>query len=120
MAQGRTLALPIRVEPDGRLTRADATESLLRLIEKMAASSRGSWRHAPWFGLHEMFVEANPLLQDQQRIADALNLAFGELGVRWARVQSVTSAPSSEFGERRFNITLTTEGGSAVHGSLTV
>lgn len=115
-----TLSLPLRVEPDGRFARADAVDSLVQLFKVMAATPAGSWGHAPWFGLQEVFAAANPLLQDQQPLADALNAALRGLEVRWARVHSVTTAPALSPGERNFRIALQLEDGRVEHMGMAV
>ncbi len=114
----RTLALPIRISRDGQLERGDGTEQLVRLVQAMAAATPGSWPHAPWFGLQPLFLEANLALQDQQTLADAINGALQELGVHWARVVAMRTAPGLQYGERRFDITLAVDDGPAVHGTL--
>jgi hypothetical protein len=107
MADVRTLALPLRVTPDGQLERADGAASLLRLIQAMVATTAGSWPHAPWFGLHERFLAINPDVEDQAGLADALNDALQRLGVTWARVQQVRSLRGgAAWGERRFDVSL--------------
>jgi hypothetical protein len=99
----RTLALPLRVNPDGKLERADAADTLLAMIRAMVAAS-----------------PANPALQDQQRLADALNEALAELGIDWARVLGVHTEPSEQPWERRFGVTLRIDGREqAVHGTVT-
>ncbi|MBB4637820.1 hypothetical protein [Longimicrobium terrae] len=115
-----TLLLPLRVEPDGQLARGDAVDSLVQLFKVMAATPAGSWGHARWFGLQEVFAAANPLLHDQQALADALNAALRGLEVRWARVHSVTTAPDRAQGERHFRITLMIEGGRVEHTRIAV
>lgn len=116
-----TLSLPIRIHADGRLERTDPVAGLLRLFRAMAASPAGSWKHARWFGLQEIFAGANVLLEDQQQIADALNVALGELGVGWARVLSVQTVRGEAYGERCFRLTLTVDGRhGAVHETLEV
>lgn len=120
-----TLSLPLRVMPDGQLARAeDPVESLVQLFRVMAATPAGSWPHARWFGLQEVFAKANPLLLDQQPIADALNKALAGLEVRWARVHSVTTARDDRAldhgtGERHFRIALLVDG-DLKHQSLSV
>ena len=107
MAEVRTLALPLRITPDGQLERADGAEALLRLIQAMVATTAGSWPHAPWFGLHEPFLAINPDVEDQASLADAVNDALGRLGVTWARVQHVRSLRGgAAWGERRFDVSL--------------
>ena len=116
----RTIALPLRVTRDGQLDRGDATDQIIRLIQAMAATTPGNWPHAPWFGLHHLFGEANLALEEQQTIADAINLALAQLGVAWARVARVRTAAGLMPSERRFDLTLLIDGEQAVHGSLTV
>jgi hypothetical protein len=112
----RTLALPLRVNPDGTLQRADAADALLVMIRAMVAASPAS---GTCFGVHEAFLRANPALQDQQRLADALNEALAELGIDWARVQGVHTERAGQPWERRFGITLRIDGREqAVHGTV--
>ncbi|HEX8455182.1 MAG TPA: hypothetical protein VF647_24090 [Longimicrobium sp.] len=112
----RTLALPLRVEPDGKLERADAGDTLMAMIRAMVAASPASGTR---FGVHEAFRRANPALQDQQCLADALNEALAELGIDWARVVGVHTEPAQEPWERRFGITLRIDGREqAVHGTV--
>lgn len=113
----RTLALPLRVNPDGKLERANAADTLLAMIRAMVAASPASGSR---FGVHEAFRRANPALQDQQRLADALNEALAELGIDWARVLGVHTERSGQPWERRFGITLHIDGREqAVHGTVT-
>lgn len=120
-----TLSLPLRVEADGQLAREeDPVDSLLRLFRVMAATPAGSWPHARWFGLQEVFAKANPLLLDQQHIADALNRALAGLDVHWVRVHFVNTAqaerPQEQMtGERHFHIALVVDG-RLEHTSLSV
>jgi len=116
-----TLALPLRVDKDGRLARTDAVTALLSIIRAMAAAPATGWAHAPWFGLQEAF--GNPSLQraDQHDIQAKLNLALTQLGVTWASVLSV-SLPDEERrpeqSARRFDIALKLAEGNVVHRSL--
>ena len=113
----RTLALPLRVNPDGKLERADAADTLLAMIRAMVAASPASGSR---FGVHEAFCRANPALQDQPRLADALNEALRELGIDWARVSRVHTEPAAQPWERRFGVTLRIDGREqAVHGAVT-
>ena len=112
-----TLALPFRVGADGRLARGAPADELARLFRVMVATSERAWPHAPWFGLAEVVAAANPQLEDQQGIADALNRALQGLGVRWARVAYVRSVPA-EYGERSFTVALELEGGTVTHAEL--
>lgn len=112
----RTLALPLRVNPDGNLERVDAADTLLAMIRAMVAASPASGTR---FGVHEEFRRANPALQDQQRLADALNEALAELGIDWARVLAVHTERAEQPWERRFGVTLRIDGREqAVHGSV--
>ena len=115
----RTIALPIRVDRNGQLARADAVDTLLQIIRAMAGTTAEVWPHAPWFGLYEQFAEANLGLEDQQSLADALNLAFENLGIDWAKVHAVKTARGRRPGERRFDITLLIDDGEPVHGQVT-
>ncbi|HEX8359571.1 MAG TPA: hypothetical protein VF613_05665 [Longimicrobium sp.] len=110
----RTLALPLRVTRDGQLERAEAADTLLALVRAMVAASPGGGTR---FGVHEVFRSANPALHDQQGLADALNEGLSELGIDWAHVASVHTAPAQRW-ERSFAITLRIEGEQAVHGSV--
>ena len=114
------VALPLRVTRDGQLERGDATDQVIRLIQAMAGTTTGSWPHAPWFGLHEMFLDANLALQEQQSLADAINLALDRLGASWARVAAVRTPRTRAPGERRFEITLLVDGEQAVHGTVSL
>jgi len=102
----RTLALPLRITPDGRLAREDGASAVLRLVQAMVATSAGSWPHARWFGLHERFLAINADVEDQAGLADALNDALTRLGVSWARVLQVRSVRGAEVGERAFHVIL--------------
>jgi hypothetical protein len=115
----QTIALPIRVDRNGQLGRADSVDALLQLIRAMAGTTADVWPHAPWFGLYEHFAGANLGLEDQQGLADALNLAFAKLGVTWAQVHAVKSASRRALGERRFDITILVEGEEPVYGQVT-
>src|ERR1700733_9871253 len=106
MDEARALALPIRITPDGQLARAAGSDSLLRLIQAMVATTSGNWPHAPWFGLHERFLAVNADVEDQASLTDALNESLNHLGVTWARVQHVRSVRGAAFGERHFDVTL--------------
>jgi hypothetical protein len=113
----RTLALPLRVNSDGKLERADAADALMAMIRAMVAASPASGTH---FGVHEAFRRANPALQDQHRLADALNAALAELGIGWARVLEVHTETVEQPWERRFGVTLRIDGREqVVHGTVT-
>ncbi|MCA9739743.1 MAG: hypothetical protein R3E98_02410 [Gemmatimonadota bacterium] len=113
------LAFPLRVGPDGRLARTDRVDALLGLVRVMAATSARVWTHAPWFGLHETFGEANPALEDHPRLADALNRALEELKIGWARVDSVRLETRGRFAEtRHFDVTLRLDDGDFRHGRV--
>ena len=112
-----TLALPLRVGPDGRLARGAPADELARLFRVMVATSARAWPPAPGFGLAEVVAAAHPPLEDQQGIADALNAALRGLGVRWARVAYVHTVPA-EYGERSFRVALELEGGGVAHAEL--
>ncbi len=114
------VGLPLRISRDGQLERGDATEQVIRLIQAMAATTAGSWPHAPWFALHELFLDANLALQDQQTLADAINLALRNLGASWAHVAAVRTSRERAPGERRFDITLLIDGERAFHSAVTV
>ena len=114
------IALPLRITRDGQFARGDATEQVIRLIQAMAGTTARSWPHAPWFGLHELFLEANLALQEQQSLADAINVALDQLGAGWARVAAVRSPRGRTPGERRFEITLLVDGEQAVHGTVSL
>jgi hypothetical protein len=115
----QAIGLPLRVDRNGQLGRADAVDTLLQLVRAMAGTTADVWPHAPWFGLYEHFAGANLGLEDQQGLADALNLAFAKLGVDWARVHTVKTASRRALGERRFDITILVEGEEPVHGQVT-
>jgi hypothetical protein len=112
------VALPLRITRDGQLERGDPTEQAIRLIQAMAATTQSGWPHAPWFGLHELFLDANLGLQDQQALADAINLALRNLGASWAQVAAVRTARDRAPGERRFDITLLIDGDRATYGTV--
>lgn len=112
------VALPLRITRDGQLERGDATEQVVRLIQAMVATTAGSWPHARWFGLHELFLDANLALQDQQALADGLNVALRNLGATWAHVAAVHTARDRAPGERRFDITLIVDGNQATYGTV--
>lgn len=122
MVPGRGIMLPLRVGADGRLVRGDRVEALLALFRAMAATPGRSWPHAPWFGLREVFSGANPLLQDQHAIAEALNAALRELGITWAHVEAVSSStPHDPVGlERRFELLLRLERQGPTRTSLVI
>lgn len=115
----RTVALPIRVDRNGQLARADAVDALLQVIRAMAGTTADVWPHAPWFGLYEQFAGANLGLEDQQGLADALNVALERLDITWAEVHAVKTARQRGLGERRFDITLLVEDGEPVYGQVT-
>ena len=104
------VALPLRVSSDGRLARGDALGELVRLFRVMVATRPQAWPHAPWFGLADVFAAANVELEDQQGLADAFNRALAELGVGWARVAYVRTAPGAAYGERSFQLALEMDG----------
>lgn len=113
-----TLALPLRVRPDGRLQKTDPVSSVLSVIRAMAASPASTWAHAPWFGLQELFGQVNPRLENHPALADALNRALAELGVGWIRVAEVKlSRPEAAGtpGTHHFDLTMVTADGTAVH-----
>jgi hypothetical protein len=114
------VVLPLRITRDGQFERGDATDQVVRLIQVMAATTRGSWPHAPWFGLHELFLDANVALQEQQTLADAINTALRNLGAEWVQVAAVRTPRARTPGERRFEITLIVDGEHAVHGAVSV
>jgi hypothetical protein len=114
------VALPLRISRDGQFERGDATDQVIRLIQAMAGTTASSWPHAPWFGLHELFLDANLALQEQQTLADAINTALRNLGADWVQVTAVRTPRSRTPGERRFEITLIVDGAHAVHGAVNV
>jgi len=114
----RTVALPIRIDRNGQLERADAVDALLQVIRAMAGTTADVWPHAPWFGLYEQFAGANLGLEDQQGLTDALNVALERLGIDWATVHAVKTASHRALGERRFDITLLVDGDEPVHGQV--
>ena len=114
----RTVALPLRITSDGQLARGDSTEQVIRLIQAMVATTAGSWPHAPWFGLHELFNDANLALQEQQTLVDAVNAALANFGVTWARVSEIKTPRNAAVGERHFSLTLLVDGEPVVQGSI--
>jgi hypothetical protein len=115
-ATWRARALPQRVGPDGQLERRDAVDSLCDLMGAMAATTSGTWPHAPWFGLHEVILGCRMELQDQSVLVDAYNRAFGQLGIDWARVHEIRTAEGRAAGERRFDVTLLVDGQPVFRG----
>jgi hypothetical protein len=111
------LSLPLRVTSEGQLERTDPVTSLLGMVQAMAATSRQAWPHAPWFGLQELFADANADVQEHPRIVAALNAAFAGLGITWARVSSVRRPKTRDPNERNFEITLLIDGKPA-YGSV--
>ena len=115
----RSIALPLRITPDGQLERGDDTDQVLRIIQAMAATTSTQWPHAPWFGLYEQFVNANMALQEQPLLADSVNAALTQLGVDWARVTRIgTPGSATGQGDRQFDITLQVDGDRSVHGTV--
>jgi hypothetical protein len=111
-----TLALPLRIGDNGRFVRTDRVSSLLSVVRAMAASPASSWRHAPWFGLQEVFAAASSDRGEQQSaVEDALNRALAGLGINWARVESVTMPRGQAPGERSFTLALAFADGSVIH-----
>lgn len=108
-----TLALPLLVQSDGWLRREDRADATARLIGVMASTHQGFWKHAPWFGLLELFEEAKSDVSELPRIADAINLALRELWAEGITVISVRNAPG-EYGERCFEISISEDGGRPV------
>lgn len=108
--------LPFRIDPDGRLARVGRASGLVELFRAMAATPAAAWKHAPWFGLEEVFLEADMRLEDQQGVADVLNHALKELGVSWATVVSVRRPETADAGERTFAITLDVRDDATHHG----
>jgi hypothetical protein len=116
-----TLALPLQIGKDGLFVRTDRVSSLLAVIRAMAASPASSWRHAPWFGLQEVFAAASADRGEQQpAVEDALNRALVGLGIHWARVEAVTLPREQAPGERSFSITLDCGEGGAVHREVSL
>jgi hypothetical protein len=113
-----TLALPLRVGRDGLLERDDHVTALLSVIRAMAFSPRSTWAHAPWFGLQEVFENANTEREDQHDIQDALNRGLAGLGVTWASVGPVRLVRGEAPGVRRFELALLLAGGQVVHRTL--
>lgn len=107
------LALPVALAADGQLDRADLADAVAELIGVMAATSQGFWPHAPWFGLLEQFESARADVQEHPRLADAINVALRELGSSELSVVTVRNAPST-YGERRFDLVLTSGDGAPV------
>ncbi|MEO7521177.1 MAG: hypothetical protein ABIW79_05120 [Gemmatimonas sp.] len=105
------IAFPVTLAADGQLARADQADAVAELIGVMAATSEAFWPHAPWFGLLEQFESARADVQEHPRLADAINLALRELGTDDLSVATVRNAPSV-FGERRFDLIMTTGSGA--------
>lgn len=108
-----TLALPLLVQPDGRLRREDRADATAKLIGVMASTHRGFWKHAPWFGLLELFEESKTDVSELPRIADAINVALRELGSDGIVVASVRNVRGTH-GERNFEITISEDGATPV------
>jgi len=100
-----SLALPVAIQPDGRFRRTDGVEAAMRLIGVMATTHQSFWPHAPWFGLLEMFAEANADVSELPRITDAINAALKELGAGEITVLTVKNA-RGVYGERCFEISM--------------
>ena len=100
------LAVPLAIEPNGQLQRADAGDAVAQLVGVLASTSEQFWPHAPWFGLLEQFQSARADVQEHPRLADAINLALRELGADDVTVTTVRNA-ASVFGERRFDLVMT-------------
>jgi len=112
-------ALPLRVTPAGKLAQQDTLEALLGLMGKMAGTTAATWPHARWFGLFEAFeAAARREKQDHENLKDALNIAFGELGIDLYHVQSVTTGPIETDGRRTFQVTLVDAEGHALFGQI--
>lgn len=114
----RSTALPLSVQPDGRLAQIDAFDAVIGLVGVMAGTTSTTWPHAPWFGLLEAFTEAaRRERQDHENLRDAINLALRNLGVERVKVQSVTTG-AIDGGRRAFQLTLIDETGQARFGSV--
>ena len=112
-----TLALPLLVDRDTLrlVTNKDPVDSVTSAIRVMAQSPAATWAHAPWFGLQEAFAGVNPKLEDHPALADAVNRALAELDVRWIRVAEVKLVRGDAPGTLRFDLTLLTADGTAMH-----
>lgn len=116
-----TLALPLRIGPDGLFERTDRVSSLLAVIRAMASSPASSWHHAPWFGLQEVFAEATSERGEAQpAVEDALNRGLAGLGINWARIESVAMQRGRAPGERSFTLTLVFGDGSVAHREVSL
>ena len=114
-----SIALPIRVMPNGTLAQQDPFDAVLALFGKMAATTSATWPHARWFGLYEAFLEASRReKQDHEGLKDALNTALSELGASAYVVKAVTTGVIDDQGVRHFQITMADETGRARFGDL--
>lgn len=112
-------AIPLRVTPDGKLLQQDSFDAVLGLIKVMAGTTATTWPHAKWFGLYEAFAEAaRREKQDHEGLKDALNTAFGELGVTAYTVDAVTTDLIDGSGRRGFRLTLIDQAGQARFGEM--
>jgi len=112
-------ALPLRVNPDGKLDQQDDLDATLGIVQIMVGTSAKLWAHAPWFGLFELFNDAARRdKQEHEALKDAINSALTRLGVDGFRVQSVMSGEILTNGRRKFNITLMDREGRAAFGDV--
>ena len=114
-----SIALPLRVTPDGKLVEQDSFEAVLGLIKVMAGTTSTTWPHVRWFGLYEAFSEAATReKQDHEGLKDSLNTALREVGVTAYVVQAVTTDVIDGTGRRGFRMTITDESGQARFGQV--
>jgi hypothetical protein len=115
----RSIALPLRITPQGRFVEQEGFDAILGLVQVMAGTSSRAWPHAPWFGLLEAFIEAARRDRtDHEGLKDAINAALGNLGVEGYRVQSITTGPLGVDGRRAFRLTMESPEGKALFGEM--
>lgn len=112
------IALPLRIGASGQFARADRTDALLQLVKVMVGTTPGTWPHAPWFGLLPMWESVNLSVDEHPALAQALNEAFRQLGVDWARVDAVRRTPGAAPGQRAFDVTIRVDGALIEHRRL--
>ena len=115
----RSIALPLRITPQGRFVEQEGFDAMLGLVQVMAGTSSRAWPHAPWFGLLEAFTEAARRDRtDHEGLRDAINLALERLEVDGYRVQSITTGAPRGDGRRSFRLTMASPDGTARFGEM--
>jgi len=107
----KALAFPFSVGADGSCRRSSLGDSVATLIGVMAATERGFWPHAPWFGLREVFESVEPGVRGVPGADDAIAGALEQLGITavTVRVEQVEGS----YGVREFAIHVREEGAAA-------